>query len=172
MRRETPCDVVPLPDGRSSESVDEEEVGFGFESGLDTQKWTTVPSFKSMVTGRKPDLLKPDLTKLTLTKWSADWRGATELYEQAANGFRASSKYERAKVALEKASKGQEMQASMTTRLGLRRWREMEAAVVTADERRTQPELSNAERPWSQVKLGDCSNGGVAKKKMNYLRLQ
>ncbi|KFK23414.1 hypothetical protein AALP_AAs44445U000100, partial [Arabis alpina] len=29
-----------------------------------------------------------------------------------ANGFRASSKYEKAKVALEKASKGHEMQAS------------------------------------------------------------
>ncbi|KAF8096103.1 hypothetical protein N665_0317s0009 [Sinapis alba] len=52
------------------------------------------------------------MTKLTLTRWSADWRGATELYEQAANGFRASSKYEKAKVALEKASKGQEMQSS------------------------------------------------------------
>jgi hypothetical protein len=52
------------------------------------------------------------MTKLTLTRWSADWRGATELYEQAANGFRASNKYEKAKVALEKASKGQEMQAS------------------------------------------------------------
>jgi hypothetical protein len=23
------------------------------------------------------------MTKLTLTRWSADWRGATELYEQA-----------------------------------------------------------------------------------------
>lgn len=34
MRREASCDVVPLPDGRSSESVDEEEVGFGLVSGL------------------------------------------------------------------------------------------------------------------------------------------
>ncbi|KAL0795514.1 hypothetical protein Bca101_066891 [Brassica carinata] len=49
-----------------------------------------------------------EMTKLTLTRWSADWRGATELYEQAGQ----SGKYERAKVALEKASKGQEMQAS------------------------------------------------------------
>lgn len=38
-------------------------LGFGLDSGwvLDTQKLTTVPSFKSMVTGCKPDLLKPDL---------------------------------------------------------------------------------------------------------------
>lgn len=52
------------------------------------------------------------LTKLTLTRWSADWRSATELYEQAANSYRISKKYEKAKEAFEKASKGQEMQSS------------------------------------------------------------
>ncbi|XP_021888207.1 gamma-soluble NSF attachment protein isoform X2 [Carica papaya] len=52
------------------------------------------------------------LTKLSLTRWSADWKTATVLYEQAANGFRVSKTYEKAKVAFEKASKGQEMLSS------------------------------------------------------------
>ncbi|KAK7411733.1 hypothetical protein VNO78_03171 [Psophocarpus tetragonolobus] len=52
------------------------------------------------------------LTKLTLTRWNADWKGATVLYEQAANGFRVARDYEKAKIAYEKASKGQEMLAS------------------------------------------------------------
>ncbi|PWA67978.1 NSF attachment protein [Artemisia annua] len=52
------------------------------------------------------------LTKLTLTRWSADWRNATEYYEQAATAFRFAKKHEKAKVAFEKASKGQEMLAS------------------------------------------------------------
>ncbi|MBA0695141.1 hypothetical protein Goari_005373, partial [Gossypium aridum] len=51
-------------------------------------------------------------TKLSLTRWSADWKSATLLYEQAANGFRVSKDYEKAKLAFEKASKGQEMLAS------------------------------------------------------------
>ncbi|KAF7803935.1 gamma-soluble NSF attachment protein [Senna tora] len=52
------------------------------------------------------------LTKLTLTRWSADWKSATALYEQAANGFRLAKDYERAKAAYEMASKGQEMLSS------------------------------------------------------------
>ncbi|KAJ4702792.1 gamma-soluble NSF attachment protein [Melia azedarach] len=52
------------------------------------------------------------LTKLSLTRWSADWKSATELYEQAANGFRVAKNYEQAKIAFEKASKGQEMLSS------------------------------------------------------------
>lgn len=52
------------------------------------------------------------LTKLTLTRWSADWRNATQYYEQAANAYRFAKKYEKAKVAFEKASKGQEMLSS------------------------------------------------------------
>lgn len=58
-------------------------------------------------------MIKADkLTKLTLTRWSADWKNATALYEQAANGFRVAKDYERAKEAYEKASKGQEMLSS------------------------------------------------------------
>ncbi|KAK9056012.1 hypothetical protein SSX86_027099 [Deinandra increscens subsp. villosa] len=52
------------------------------------------------------------LTKLTLTRWSADWRNATQYYEQAATAFRFAKKHEKAKVAFEKASKGQEMLSS------------------------------------------------------------
>ncbi|XVE91055.1 hypothetical protein DITRI_Ditri20bG0125500 [Diplodiscus trichospermus] len=52
------------------------------------------------------------LTKLSLTRWSADWKSATLLYEQAANGFRVAKDYEKAKLAFEKASTGQEMLSS------------------------------------------------------------
>ncbi|KAK7247334.1 hypothetical protein RIF29_42215 [Crotalaria pallida] len=53
-----------------------------------------------------------DLTTLSFSRWSADWRSATQLYEQAANGFRLAKDYEGAKAAFEKASKGQEMLSS------------------------------------------------------------
>ncbi|KAA8537091.1 hypothetical protein F0562_029569 [Nyssa sinensis] len=52
------------------------------------------------------------LTKLSLTRWSADWKSATVLYEQAGNGFRLAKNCEKAKIAFEKASKGQEMLSS------------------------------------------------------------
>ncbi|XP_016189229.1 gamma-soluble NSF attachment protein [Arachis ipaensis] len=52
------------------------------------------------------------LTKLGFTRWTADWRSATVLYEQAANAFRLAKDYEKAKTAYEKASKGQEMLSS------------------------------------------------------------
>ncbi|CAL0304871.1 unnamed protein product [Lupinus luteus] len=52
------------------------------------------------------------LTTLSLTRWSADWKSATVLYEQAANAFRVAKDYEKAKTAYEKASKGQEMLSS------------------------------------------------------------
>ncbi|KAL3523287.1 hypothetical protein ACH5RR_016121 [Cinchona calisaya] len=52
------------------------------------------------------------LTKLSLTRWSADWKGASVLYEEAAIAYRLSKKYEKAKEAFEKASKGQEMLSS------------------------------------------------------------
>ncbi|KAF3945621.1 hypothetical protein CMV_028022, partial [Castanea mollissima] len=52
------------------------------------------------------------LTKLSLTRWSADWKSATQLYEQAAIGYRVAKNHEKAKIAFEKASKGQEMLSS------------------------------------------------------------
>ncbi|KAI3455874.1 hypothetical protein Pfo_012537 [Paulownia fortunei] len=63
----------------------------------------------------EPDKLiaKADkLTKLSLTRWNADWKNATALYEQAAIAYRLARKYEKAKDAFEKASKGQEMLSS------------------------------------------------------------
>ncbi|XP_073226288.1 gamma-soluble NSF attachment protein-like isoform X2 [Cicer arietinum] len=53
-----------------------------------------------------------NLTTLSFTRWNADWRNATILYEQAATGFRIAKDYDRAKAAYEKASKGQEMLSS------------------------------------------------------------
>ncbi|KAK6118288.1 hypothetical protein DH2020_047961 [Rehmannia glutinosa] len=52
------------------------------------------------------------LTKLSLTRWSADWKNATALYEQAAIAYRLAKNYEKAKDGFEKASKGQEMLSS------------------------------------------------------------
>lgn len=52
------------------------------------------------------------LTKLSLTRWTADWRAATVLYEAAAIEYRTARDNEKAKIALEKASKGHEMQSS------------------------------------------------------------
>lgn len=52
------------------------------------------------------------MTKLSFTRWNADWRNAAGLYEQAAVAFRLAKNYEKAKLAFEKASKGQEMLSS------------------------------------------------------------
>ncbi|KAK4399486.1 Gamma-soluble NSF attachment protein [Sesamum angolense] len=52
------------------------------------------------------------LTKLSMTRWNADWKNATVLYEQAAIAYRLARKHEKAKDAFEKASKGQEMLSS------------------------------------------------------------
>ncbi|KAL0398182.1 UNVERIFIED_CONTAM: Gamma-soluble NSF attachment protein [Sesamum radiatum] len=52
------------------------------------------------------------LTKLSMTRWNADWKNATVLYEQAAIAYRLARKHDKAKDAFEKASKGQEMLSS------------------------------------------------------------
>ncbi|KAJ6805205.1 gamma-soluble NSF attachment protein [Iris pallida] len=58
-------------------------------------------------------MIKADkLTKLSFTRWNADWKTATVLYEQAAINYRAIRDNEKAKTAFEKASKGQEMISS------------------------------------------------------------
>ncbi|KAI8535352.1 hypothetical protein RHMOL_Rhmol10G0167700 [Rhododendron molle] len=82
-------------------------------------------------------MIKADkLTKLSLTRWSADWKSAIGLYEQAANGFRLAKNYEKAKAAFEKASRGQEMLSSPWDAA-----KHMESAAALAKE------LSN----WSEV---------------------
>ncbi|XP_038974185.1 gamma-soluble NSF attachment protein-like isoform X2 [Phoenix dactylifera] len=58
-------------------------------------------------------MIKGDkLTKLSFTRWSADWKTATSLYEQAAIAYRFRKDNEKAKAAFEKASKGQEIISS------------------------------------------------------------
>ncbi|XP_020103669.1 gamma-soluble NSF attachment protein [Ananas comosus] len=58
-------------------------------------------------------MIKADkLTKLSFTRWNADWKTATSLYEQAAVAYRFRKDNEKAKEAFEKASKGQEMISS------------------------------------------------------------
>ncbi|KAJ3693557.1 hypothetical protein LUZ60_009037 [Juncus effusus] len=52
------------------------------------------------------------LTKLSFTRWSTDWKQATQLYEQAAVAYRFKKDNEKAKEAFEKASKGQELISS------------------------------------------------------------
>ncbi|XP_010689573.2 gamma-soluble NSF attachment protein [Beta vulgaris subsp. vulgaris] len=52
------------------------------------------------------------MTKLSFTRWNADWKNAAILYEQAGVAFRLAKQYEKAKLAFEKASKGQEMLSS------------------------------------------------------------
>nr|CAB3488290.1 unnamed protein product [Digitaria exilis] len=68
-----------------------------------------------MASSSDPDKLmtKADkLTKLSFTRWNADWKSATSLYEQAAIAYRFRKDNEKAKDAFEKASKGQEMISS------------------------------------------------------------
>lgn len=48
------------------------------------------------------------LTKISLTRWSADWLAATELYEQAAVQFKLAKQYEKAKECYDRAATGQE----------------------------------------------------------------
>ncbi|XVF75012.1 hypothetical protein PTKIN_Ptkin13bG0155000 [Pterospermum kingtungense] len=86
------------------------------------------------------------LTKLSLTRWNADWKSATLLYEQAANGFRVSKDYEKAKLAFEKASKGQEMQSSLWDAA-----KHMESAAALAKELRNWTEVIDFYRRASEL---------------------
>ncbi|XP_021298238.1 gamma-soluble NSF attachment protein [Herrania umbratica] len=86
------------------------------------------------------------LTKLSLTRWSADWKSATVLYEQAANGFRVARNYEKAKVAFEKASQGQEMLSSPWDAA-----KHMESAAALAKELRNWTEVIDFYRKASEL---------------------
>ncbi|KAE9461498.1 hypothetical protein C3L33_06611, partial [Rhododendron williamsianum] len=97
-------------------------------------------------------MIKADkLTKLSLTRWSADWKSALVYMSRlvgtfhisikivffcCSNGFRLAKNYEKAKVAFEKASRGQEMLSSPWDAA-----KHMESAAALAKE------LSN----WSEV---------------------
>ncbi|KAK6263624.1 hypothetical protein SCA6_019058 [Theobroma cacao] len=86
------------------------------------------------------------LTKLSLTRWSADWKNATVLYEQAANGFRVARNYEKAKLAFEKASQGQEMLSSPWDAA-----KHMESAAALAKELRNWAEVIDFYRKASEL---------------------
>lgn len=86
------------------------------------------------------------LTKLSLTRWNADWRNATVLYEQAANAFRSARKFDKAKDAFEKASKGQEMLSSPWDAA-----KHMESAAALAKELGNWNEVSDFYRRASEL---------------------
>ncbi|XP_050225775.1 gamma-soluble NSF attachment protein [Mercurialis annua] len=96
------------------------------------------------------------LTKLSLTRWSADWKTATGLYEQAANGFRVAKKYEKAKDAFEKASKGQEILASPWDAA-----KHMESAAALAKELQKWNEVADLYRKASELYM-ECGRSQPA----------
>lgn len=96
------------------------------------------------------------LTKLTLTRWSADWKNATQYYEQAANAFRFAKKHEKAKVAFEKASKGQEMLSSPWDAA-----KHMESAAALAVELRIWSEVADFYRRASEL-YNECGRSQPA----------
>lgn len=102
-------------------------------------------------------MIKADkLTKLSLTRWSADWRSATLLYERAANGFRVAKNYEKAKVAFEKASQGQEMLSSPWDAA-----KHMESAATMAKELGNWSELADFYRKASEL-YNECGRSQPA----------
>ncbi|CAK8572373.1 unnamed protein product [Lathyrus sativus] len=97
-------------------------------------------------------LTKADkLTKLSLTRWSADWKIATGLYEQAAIGFRGSKNHEKDKLAYEKASQGQEMLSSPWDAA-----KHMESAAALAKELSNWREVGDFYQKASQLYM-ECS---------------
>ncbi|TXG48230.1 hypothetical protein EZV62_027524 [Acer yangbiense] len=109
--------------------------------------------------GSNPDKLmtKADkLTQLSLTRWSADWKSATVLYEQAGNAFRVSKKYDKAKIAFEKASKGQEMLSSPWDAA-----KHMEAAAALAKELGNWTEVTDFYKKASELYI-ECGRSQPA----------
>ncbi|KAI4303644.1 hypothetical protein MLD38_039249 [Melastoma candidum] len=107
----------------------------------------------------EPDklMIKADkMTKLTLTRWNADWRGATDLYEQAAVAYRRANDYEKAKIAFEKASKGQEMLSSPWDAA-----KHMESAASLAKDLKKWNEVADFYRRASEL-YNECSRAQPA----------
>lgn len=86
------------------------------------------------------------MTKLSFTRWNADWNNATVLYEQAAVAFRLAKNYEKAKLAFEKASKGQEMLSSPWDAA-----KHMESAAAMAKEQANWHEVADFYRKASEL---------------------
>ncbi|KAG0478024.1 hypothetical protein HPP92_012743 [Vanilla planifolia] len=96
------------------------------------------------------------LTKLSFTRWSADWKGATGLYEQAAIGYRLRKNNEKAKEAFEKASKGQEIISSPWDAA-----KHMESAAALAKELSHWNEVSDHYRRASELYI-ECGRSQPA----------
>ncbi|KAK9676745.1 hypothetical protein RND81_11G097500 [Saponaria officinalis] len=96
------------------------------------------------------------ITKLSFTRWNADWRNASVLYEQAAVAFRLAKNYEKAKLAFEKASKGQEMLSSPWDAA-----KHMESAASMAKELGSWNEVSDLYRSASQYYI-ECGRSQPA----------
>ncbi|KAJ8631344.1 hypothetical protein MRB53_024667 [Persea americana] len=102
-------------------------------------------------------MLKADkLTKLSLTRWSADWRNATELYEKAAVAFRYKKDNAKAKEAFEKASKGQEILSSPWDAA-----KHMESAAALAKELGNWSEVADLYRKASELYI-ECGRSQPA----------
>ncbi|KAL2938249.1 Gamma-soluble NSF attachment protein [Bienertia sinuspersici] len=96
------------------------------------------------------------MTKLSFTRWNADWKNATVLYEQAAVAFRLAKHYEKAKLAFEKASKGQEMLSSPWDAA-----KHMESAAAMAKEQGTWNEVSDFYKRASELYI-ECGRSQPA----------
>ncbi|KAG0476347.1 hypothetical protein HPP92_013188 [Vanilla planifolia] len=96
------------------------------------------------------------LTKLSFTRWSTDWKGATGLYEQAAIGYRLRKNNEKAKEAFEKASKGQEIISSPWDAA-----KHMESAAALAKELSHWNEVSDHYRRASELYI-ECGRSQPA----------
>ncbi|GAB4829464.1 hypothetical protein Ancab_019136 [Ancistrocladus abbreviatus] len=96
------------------------------------------------------------LTKLSFTRWKADWNGATLLYEQAANGFRLAKNLEKAKLAFEKASRGQEILSSPWDAA-----KHMESAAALAKEQGNWGEVADFYRRASELYM-ECGRSQPA----------
>eukprot|EP00268_Persea_americana_P013575 TRINITY_DN159_c2_g1_i1.p1 TRINITY_DN159_c2_g1~~TRINITY_DN159_c2_g1_i1.p1 ORF type:complete len:296 (+),score=86.51 TRINITY_DN159_c2_g1_i1:1181-2068(+) len=102
-------------------------------------------------------MLKADkLTKLSLTRWSADWRNATELYEKAAVAFRYKKDNAKAKEGFEKASKGQEILSSPWDAA-----KHMESAAALAKELGNWSEVADLYRKASELYI-ECGRSQPA----------
>ncbi|KNA25586.1 hypothetical protein SOVF_005370 [Spinacia oleracea] len=96
------------------------------------------------------------MTKLSFTRWNADWKNAAVLYEQAGISLRVGKHYEKAKLAFEKASKGQEMLSSPWDAA-----RHMESAAAMAKEIGSWNEVADFYRRASELYI-ECGRSQPA----------
>ncbi|KAL3677324.1 hypothetical protein R1sor_027272 [Riccia sorocarpa] len=86
------------------------------------------------------------LTKLSFTRWAADWAEATPLYEQAGLAYKQAKMFEKAKHCFEKAATGQERLSSQWTAA-----KHLETAGGLAKELETWPEVADLYKRASEL---------------------